>query len=185
MVDRVNIFPISEQAVLTTFKELSMQESSSAASEIFGEIRRFSDTNPDVFLFYTLALRFFPPSHGDAITWGALLSHRAATEEAKLKELKLPRLKKHFVEAHRRRLANLLTNRLNDSPINTLTAAQQIHRARYLKFSIEEPNFSRILKEKIDPLTPLETHEQNPIVSGIIFIHDILKQGLANRKNYF
>lgn len=181
--DRVEIFPLSERAVLAGFAALSPLENPDSEAEISSETIRLSISNTDLYQFYAKLLAVIADQ--DLCWWGALLAHRIMTEEAKGRGLKvLPRLNSHFVESFKDRDVAVLMGRISDSPIDPITAAQQVHRARYLGFSSGEPDFSRILRQKDNPNIALEDHESSPITSGVIFIHALFKEGLSDPKNY-
>lgn len=180
-----NLFPISEQSVLTAFKKLSPRENPSGAQEEeTKELGLMRKTNPHVLASFDDLLESQAPKKADQMRLGSLICNRALREEANARGGILPALKRDFVEHYVARLERKLEDELKDKgSLMPDEIGPQIRRANINKFRNHEPEFSKIVEEKFVN-QPNWLPEDDFRYIGLTYQYLLFREGYKNPKNF-
>jgi len=173
-----DLFPVGKEAALNAFRNLSLAENPSGAQEaVIQEASILNESNPYVFAYFLQMLGGFPPEASkttDQILWGALIYHQALREEARFRGGRLPIVTREFLQDYYGMEAKAIVSEQKDKKMSLQEAGTQLRKMKQIEFEHTEPEFSKIVREKLG-VHPGWRPEEDPRYLGIIHMHFLFK----------
>jgi hypothetical protein len=166
-----DLFPVGAKSALAAFRDLSLQENPDGAeAAATQEMNILSETNRDVLDYDLGILLQIPREAGDQLFGGVLVCHRALREEAKARGGILPTFTDEFIQEFHNKGVEALRARIANEQISDHQAASELTKLHLVEFQNMEPEFSKIVREKLG-VHPDWRPEEDPRYLGIIHMH--------------
>lgn len=182
-----SLFPVGEQSVLTAFGVLS--PASEEEEEEEEEKRILRETNPYVLASFERLLESYTEKNAKQMLWGALIFYRALREEAKSKHVPLPTFTEQFVEDYDKQAQTnadkSAEEALRDKKLNLGKAAGVFRRNNIVIFRNLEPEFSRIVEEKLRSSQSNWLPEEDFKYTGILDMYFLFKKRTRRPQKLF
>lgn len=185
-----NLFPVSEQSVLSAFRDLIPPENPSAdqvafaAASVDEERRILLETNPHVLNSLEELIEPYTEDKARQMRLGNLICYRALREEAISRRGLLPILTEDFVKQYGIEQDEKLERELEDkSSLEPHQIGIQIRKANIAKFRNQEPEFSKIIEREFG-IQSGWFPEDDLRYSGIIDLYLLFRKGCRGPKNF-
>lgn len=183
------LFPLRKQSVLAAFRALSPAENPSACQEaVKEETDIFRETNPHTLTHFAnfaqeMRNREVAEEAIDQMFWGVVVSHRALREQAKSKGGVLPTFTDEFIEDYHGKSVERIRAMSVDKEIAVQQGAIQLSNMDLVKFENWEPEFSKIVKEKLGFQS--DSHRAKDVkYAGIVDLYMLFRAGCSDPKNF-
>ncbi len=188
-----NLFPVGRESVLTAFKDLLLPENPSVGQVASTQEARHEEmgilckTNLHVSTSLEDLIESYTPEKADGMRLGSLIFHRALRKEAKSRGGVLPTFTEKFVKDYDDQTQSSAEKSAEEAflyrGLNLKEAGRELRRKNIVIFSNSEPEFSKIVREKLY-LRSDSRPEENLIYSGIIDLYLLIKKGFSDPKNF-